>query len=62
MPIMMAPVQGFLFKLEDTADGQVKVTWMFQEKEHSVTGKDLPEAMENAVLSATALVRQGGLL
>jgi uncharacterized protein YidB (DUF937 family) len=62
MPIVMAPVQGILFKLEDLEDGQVRVSWMFHQKEHSVTGKDLPEAMENAVVAATALVQQGGLL
>jgi uncharacterized protein YidB (DUF937 family) len=62
MPIMMAPVRGVLFQLGNTADGQVEVTWVFQEKKHAVTGKDLPEAMENAVLAATAMIHQGGLL
>lgn len=55
------PVKGVMFKLSQDGD-LIKVSWVFQEKEHSVTGKTVTEAVENAMVAVGALVQQGGLI
>jgi hypothetical protein len=62
MPNAELPVQGVVFKIEQAIGEPVKVSWWFQQKEYSVTGANLAEAVENGTMAVQALIRQGGLI